>query len=103
MFFDGIVESQIVHDGDNGYKAVANELYRKYIRVGSEWEINIDYGNRNWYRALFENDKLMDNTQELYSIFDPCIDIMIGLTFYVDPVLCFFRSDVSDFTCADQY
>ena len=80
-----LVRSYIVYGDEDpnyisNYKFIANKLYTKYIAVGSEWEINIDFHNREKYTELFEDDGLSgDNIQALYKLFDPCIDIMSAL------------------------
>ena len=77
--YSGMVKSKIVYDGDD-YKEIALQLYRKYIRVGSEWEININYRERNRYKQLFEVDGIsLDDKQKLYTLFDSCIKQMLGL------------------------
>ena len=76
-----MAQSKIVYEGDD-YKEIASQLYEKYIRVGSEWEININYRDRNKYIQLFEvNGVSSDDKQELYVIFDICIKQMFGLLF----------------------
>ena len=85
------IKSSIVNQ-DMDYKDIADRLYNKYIRAGSEWEINIDYGNRKRYKDLFEhgNESLSSNDiQEFYSLFDPCIEAMIHL---IMPAFARFRN-----------
>merc|ERR1712129_268208 len=75
-----LTQSLIVYGVVDDYMAIAKQLYKKYIRVGSEWEINIDFGNRKRYELLFENgsdDSL--SVEEMYELFDPCIGAMINL------------------------
>ena len=80
-FYKSLTRSHIVYNSGDDYIEIALKLYKKYIRVGSELEINIDFGNRKHYQNLFENNGLNGlSRRELYKIFDPCIDIMITLT-----------------------
>eukprot|EP01083_Nonionella_stella_P172208 590232_1 len=86
-------KSAIVYQLDDSghaseYKRVALRLYQKYIRIGAEWEINIDYQNRNRYKKMFGNEETWNSTDEydaidgllkLYTLFDPCIDSMMSL------------------------
>ena len=74
-----IVYSNVELNDTINYTLIATALYNKYIRVGSECEINIDYESRIRYRDLFANDTLPDNVQELYTLFDPCINKMVAL------------------------
>ena len=59
---------------------MTSELYQKNISINAEWEINIDYRDRNQYIKLFEeNDQVSDVKQELYSIFESCVKTTYGL------------------------
>lgn len=84
------------------YRLIAFDIYDKYIRIGSEYEINIDYGNRKRYNRILANKRLWINKgnginsidensknnnviynaqylQEamiLFSLYQPCIDQM---------------------------
>ena len=74
-----IVKSKIVY-GTNDYKTIAFALYEKYIRVAAEWEININYRDRNLYLELFQvNGTLSNDEEELYILYDICIKQMFGL------------------------
>ena len=82
--YGSLIKSSIVYRKTDlsdtiNFESVGDALYNKYIRVGSEWEINIDYGNRCRYRDLFENGIDTFDAQELYTLFDPCIDTMVSL------------------------
>jgi len=57
----------------------ADLLYRKYIKEGSDFEINLRYVTRKRYREQFERDDPNDNVQHLYHIFDECIAEMMQL------------------------
>ena len=79
--------SQLVHGhGRNDYKTMAFEIYHKYIRIGSLFEINIDYNTRHLYRSLLENEEKWqqnveyDDAKKLYCLFNPCIERMIQLS-----------------------
>eukprot|EP01084_Bolivina_argentea_P019859 36925_1 len=67
------------------YKIIARELYKKYIRVESEYEINIDGFRRRWYKKLFENEtewlknKKYNDYQRLCSVFNACVEQMTTL------------------------
>lgn len=67
------------------FKIIAKQIWRKYVMVDSEYEINIDGINRKKYRKIFENDdewitnKQYNDYQQLCSIFNPCIEQMTGL------------------------
>ena len=65
----------------SNYKYMAKYLYKRYIRVGSELEINIDYLTRIKYKKKFEpnDNELSNDKQELFVLFDPCIDRMMAL------------------------
>lgn len=72
--------------GNYDYKVMARLLYLKYIKIGSEWEINIAYDNRMKYMSLMDNerewlnnDKQYNDWIKLYGLFDLCIMDMISL------------------------
>ena len=74
-----MIKSTIVY-GKDDYQLIAMDLYRKYIRVASEWEININYRDRNKYIRLFEDEGIdIDDKMKLYKIFDICIKQMFSL------------------------
>ena len=78
--FGSITKSVIVYNDDDDYKEIVNKLYGKYIKIGSEWEINIDYTNRNRYMNLIENNTInYEDIEMVYTLFDACIDNMVGL------------------------
>ena len=81
-------QSDIVYgrDDDDNFRLMARDLYLKYIKIGSEWEINISYSARNKYIRLMDNDdKWLVEMNEyndlvmLYELFDGCIMEMISL------------------------
>merc|ERR1712083_529742 len=57
----------------------ADLLYRKYIKEGSDFEINLRYSTRKKYREQFEREDPEDNVQHLYHIFDDVIAEMMQL------------------------
>ena len=82
---DTCPQSDIVYGNDN-FKLSARNLYVKYIRNESEWEINISATSRKKYILLMENgDKWLNELDEyddllkLYELFDLCIIEMIFL------------------------
>eukprot|EP01083_Nonionella_stella_P153544 493479_1 len=78
-------QSDIVFDKNNNFKKIAIALFRKYIAVGSDWEINVDYYTRRRYNTLFgdedgwmKNEKY-DDPVVLYEVFDKCLTEMANL------------------------
>eukprot|EP00485_Elphidium_margaritaceum_P010420 CAMPEP_0202710256 /NCGR_PEP_ID=MMETSP1385-20130828/22258_1 /ASSEMBLY_ACC=CAM_ASM_000861 /TAXON_ID=933848 /ORGANISM="Elphidium margaritaceum" /LENGTH=397 /DNA_ID=CAMNT_0049369749 /DNA_START=299 /DNA_END=1492 /DNA_ORIENTATION=- len=77
--------SGIIQNNDGDLKAMASELYEKYIRRNSEWEINISYGLRRFYSTLLEDqnawtaNREYDAPQQIFTLFDPCVQEMIVL------------------------
>lgn len=57
----------------------ADQLYRKYIKEGSDFEINLRYTTRRRYREQFEKGDPNEELQHLYHIFDECIAEMMQL------------------------
>merc|ERR1712154_117155 len=91
----GCPQSAIVYGEEyNDYKSMARAIYNKYIRIGSEFEVNIDYAARNLYRNLLEDEQswkgniIYDDPQKLYYLFNPCIDKMVQL---ISPSFTRFR------------
>merc|ERR1712154_237642 len=84
-----VPKSNIVfHDSDSS-KTKALRLYRKYVRVGSEYEINVCSVSRSILMDLFENrydsnsdDEWDWNGNSLYSLFDDCCKEMQKLLGY---------------------
>ena len=78
------------------YRYIAYDIYEKYIRIGAEYEINIDFTNRKRYNKLLGNkskwihksmeyqndDNILYNAQYLqeamilFSLYQPAIDQM---------------------------
>ena len=74
-----MVKSKIVYDRED-YQVMAFDLYEKYIRVSAEWEININYRDRNKYKEAFEGKNIIsDDKKELYVLFDTCLKQMFSL------------------------
>jgi len=82
---DKCPQSDIVFVGERTLKAMAREMYLKYIREGSDWEINLNSRSRRRYTALFENGEAWEGNVEyedaakLYGVFDDCLREMTGL------------------------
>lgn len=78
-------QSAIVHSDHDCYKKMARDLYIKYIRTESEFEINLRYGDRKRYSKLMENatswlkERKHDSNMKLFELFDVCITEMCGL------------------------
>merc|ERR1712154_362467 len=78
-------QSDIVFDKNSNFKQIAYALFKKYIAVGSDWEINIDYYSRRKYNRLFENEqgwienKEYSDNVKLYEVFDKCLTEMTTL------------------------
>ena len=58
-------------------KYIASELYNKYVRIGSEYEININYHSRNkLINLIHDNNSFLNrdvNDTQLLYLFDDCI------------------------------
>ena len=103
---DSCPASAIVNDNDN-LKKIARLLYLKYIKIGSEWEINIGYDERSRLMNIMHDENIwmneskeFDNKEVLYFIFDDCIETMtflLGTVFsrfkYCDKFLLLRKSD----------
>jgi len=67
------------------YKEMAYALFDKYVRTGSEYEINVSYTVRMKYMTLMASrDMWMNGTQdidetELFRLFEDCYDEMLRL------------------------
>eukprot|EP01084_Bolivina_argentea_P063589 116064_1 len=78
-------QSDIVFTLDTNLKQVAYALFHKYIAVGCDWEINLDYFTRRKYNRLFASEEKWENNNEyndnvkLYEIFDKCLLEMTNL------------------------
>eukprot|EP00483_Globobulimina_turgida_P002879 UN02884 len=78
-----IPRSSIVFDSQYDNKSKAQQLFDKYIKIGSDYEINISAKKRNALSQLFgntqiENDAAFDDP----CIFDICIEDMLTLLGY---------------------
>merc|ERR1719384_1057879 len=77
-------QSAIVNEG-HVFKKIARRLYEKYIRTGSEFEINLRYADRKMYQKLMENETAwlketaFDSNIKLFELFDVCISEMCTL------------------------
>ena len=63
------------------YREKAYELWYKYVRVGAEYEINIDFTTRKRFHKLMRNrqawlDNDEFNERELYILFHGCVQRM---------------------------
>lgn len=63
------------------YREIAYELYLKYVRIGAEFEINVDYATRKRFQKLMGNKQEWINNEhfnekELQSLFHGCIQRM---------------------------
>jgi len=63
------------------YREIAYRLWDKYVRVGSEYEINIDYGLRKRFGVLMRNKQEWLHNEsfdekELFLLFHPCVTRM---------------------------
>ena len=84
--FDKIPKSAIVYNEDNSNVKKAYLLYKKYIQIGAELEINIAGGLRSHYVQMFGNEekwlseigRTMD-IGDLAEIFDKCNEVNLGL------------------------
>lgn len=78
-------ESAIVHSDHDSYKKIARKLYLRYIRTGSEFEINLRYSDRKKYKELMESETdwlketVYDSNTKLFELFDGCISEMCTL------------------------
>ena len=79
-------DENIAEELTNKYhKLIARNLYLKYIKVDSKFEINLAYSDRKMYSRLMENNnnwlknKKFSSDIELYTLFDGCIMEMCGL------------------------
>ena len=62
-FPNNIPISSIIADKESDFKVKAQEIYRKYIQIGSEYEINISWQKRAEFSNLFEDEEFfMKNT-----------------------------------------
>lgn len=56
--------SSIVYGENCGdYKTMARELYLKYVKDDSPYEINVDYGTRKGFDLLDDEEKWKENTE----------------------------------------
>ena len=53
--------SELVRGLGCDYKAMATEIYQKYIRIGSELEINMEYTTRDRLSDLIANNQWHSN------------------------------------------
>ena len=79
---------QIMSDPLCEYRYKAYKLFDKYIRVGSEYEINISSEMRQYLTNIFQNKQLWlcninnemkMNEIKLYNLFNNCIQEMMNL------------------------
>eukprot|EP01084_Bolivina_argentea_P104431 186992_1 len=84
--FDKLPKSSIVYNEELSNNEKCYELYAKYIKPGSEYEINIGGGLRSKYRTMLDNKKKwmtqISRTMDIStmaSLFDKCNDINLGL------------------------
>jgi len=60
------------------FKAIARELYLKYVKEGAVYEINVDYRTRSELGTLMASNQWINDEEEidplkLYCIFDACL------------------------------
>ena len=73
---DNIPTSQILLNSDGDFKTKAYDMYCKYIRIGSQYEINISGEDRNEIANVLDNKQaLMMNKDErlkkqIFELFD---------------------------------
>lgn len=78
-------KSDIVFNPKLNFKGIARELYKKYIQVGSDWEINISYHTRKRLNRIFEDEqkwqsnKDYDDIAKLFDVFEKCINEMTSI------------------------
>ena len=78
-----IPKSTIVYDERDDFKTKGYKLYKKYIQVGSEWEINVNSSLRKALQQKFDNDMTIKwDNNTLYTLFDRCNDEMLKLLGY---------------------
>ena len=69
--------------GENGNSfaltVVADQLYKKYVKEGSDFEINLRYKTRKDYQRMFEKEELSSDLKTIYHVFDEVIAEMIKL------------------------
>ena len=78
-FPECVPKSSIVHDEEDDFEQKAYKLYTKYVRVGSEYEINISFGLRAQLTHRFERNT---EVKALVSVFDDCCNEMQRLLGY---------------------
>eukprot|EP01083_Nonionella_stella_P062630 162839_1 len=99
VFADSLPVSSIVTNKENGhdFKQKAYELYRKYLRTGAQYEINVSATLRNEFRFLMEKYEMlrvMDiSMSEMERLFMQCRENMLTLLGYA----------LSRFTKTDEY
>jgi len=80
---DCVPESSIVHNENDSFQIKARKLYEKYIKIGSEYEINIASGLRKQSMDIFESTR--DDIicmEAVHTVFDGCCNEMIVLLGY---------------------
>eukprot|EP01083_Nonionella_stella_P187300 687892_1 len=85
-----IPQSSIVHDPDYELEVKAFKLYRKYVAVSSEWEINVHSAVRQQlmhrfdvtYHAKSKDESIEWTPTALYIVFDDCSQEMMKLLRY---------------------
>ena len=78
-------KSDIVFNPKLNFKGIARALYVKYIKVGSDWEINLSYHTRRRYYGIFDNEEKWnanedyDDIVKLFDVFEKCITEMTSI------------------------
>uniref|UniRef100_A0A7S0TBH7 Uncharacterized protein n=1 Tax=Elphidium margaritaceum TaxID=933848 RepID=A0A7S0TBH7_9EUKA len=78
-------QSDIVFGKKLNFKQMAYAIHEKYIREGSDWEINVSYRVRRSMAALFESEDVwmknapFDDAAMLYRLFNRCVVEMTSL------------------------
>eukprot|EP01084_Bolivina_argentea_P271847 462660_1 len=92
---DYIPKSSIVY-GESSYENKIYKLYNKYVRVGSEYEINVSYRMRDAFKnkmnELYMSAEKIPDYEEYFNIFDDFIVEILRLL-SMDPYLRFSRTD----------
>ena len=71
---------------DNNLKLKGYSLYKKYIKIGSEFEINIIWQQREALMEVFDNHSVLLNNQttmnHIFQLFEVCKEEMVTLMGY---------------------
>ena len=73
-----IAQTGVENQRDNEYRKIAHRLYAKYIKIGTELEVNISALLRDKYEDLDDNNWQIE-INELHNTFDEVIEEMFML------------------------